>query len=171
MSLARMHSLFLPAFLVSLAILGVSLYLENIGHLLPCPQCYSQRALLGAFSLVCLCALMHRPGPTGTRLYAGLTLLCALCGAALAARHVWLQGAAMKTLGCVPAPAVETGTSLMQSFKMLVLGNQICTSLTWSFLDLTLPEWSLLAFLLLSTLPLYYLLPSFQRTFPRIVRD
>jgi disulfide bond formation protein DsbB len=26
-------------------------------------------------------------------------------------------------------------------------------SLTWSFLDLTLPEWSLLAFLLLAALP------------------
>ena len=171
MSVARMHSLFLPAFLASLAILGVSLYLENIGHLLPCPLCYSQRALLGAFSVTCLCALVQRPGPIGTRLYAGLTLLVALCGAALAARHVWLQGAAMKTLTCAPEPALGSGASLAQSLRALVMGNQSCTSLNWSFLDLTLPEWSLLGFLLLGTLPLYYLLAPLHRALPRMASD
>ena len=45
-----------------------------------------------------------------------------------------------------------------------LLGGPDCNSLTWSFLDLTLPEWSLLAFLLLAALPLSYLLAYRFRT-------
>jgi disulfide bond formation protein DsbB len=61
--------------------------------------------------------------------------------------------------GCgAPLPVVDCQlpvTHLMQRpigeiARLLLLGSPDCVSISWSFLDLTLPEWSLLAFLLLA---------------------
>ncbi|MND40733.1 disulfide bond formation protein B [compost metagenome] len=41
---------------------------------------------------------------------------------------------------------------LSQSLKIMVLGSPECTPINWSFLDLTVPEWSLLSFVLLAAL-------------------
>ncbi|MCY1443901.1 Disulfide bond formation protein B [compost metagenome] len=54
-----------------------------------------------------------------------------------------------------------------EAAKQLLLGGPDCHSLTWSFLDLTLPEWSLLAFLLLAVLPLSCLLAYRFRSLAR----
>ncbi|MCO7515322.1 disulfide bond formation protein B [Pseudomonas guariconensis] len=158
MLLARLHTFFLPAWLASLAVLAASFHLESVLGLVPCPLCFSQRFLLGLYSLVCLCAVIHHPGSSGRRAYCALALACSLGGALLAARHVWLQGGSMPLEAChVPFQQVLE-QSWGQALKMLLLGGPDCDSLTWSFLDLTLPEWSLLAFLLLSALPLSWLL-------------
>ncbi len=85
-------------------------------------------------------------------------------GALLAARHVWLQGAGSVSQGSLGPiwPVFERSWS--EAARQLLLGGQDCNSLTWSFLDLTLPEWSLLAFLLLAALPLTYLMAYRFRT-------
>jgi len=93
MPMASLRTLFIPACLASLAVLGASFYLESVLELVPCPLCFSQRLLLGIYALVCLSAALHAPGITGVRLYARAAMLSAASGALLAARHVWLQGA------------------------------------------------------------------------------
>lgn len=158
MPTASLRTLFIPACLASLAVLGVSFYLESVLGLVPCSLCFSQRVLLGVYALVCLCAALHAPGLAGVRLYARTAMLCAASGALLAARQVWLQGASDTSHLC-PVPVGRMfELSWREAARQLLLGGPDCRSLTWSFLDLTLPEWSLLAFLLLAALPLSYLL-------------
>ena len=155
---ARFRTFFLPACLAALAVLAASFRLENALGLVPCPLCFSQRLLLGVYALLCLAAVLQAPGTAGVRCYARATLGCSLAGALLAARHVWLQG----DDGAIPVCPMPIGRLFEQSWgeavRQLLLGGPDCNALTWSFIDLTLPEWSLLAFLLLAALPLSYLL-------------
>ncbi|WP_085678477.1 MULTISPECIES: disulfide bond formation protein B [unclassified Pseudomonas] len=158
MSLASLRTFFIPACLASLAVLGASFYFESALGLVPCPLCFSQRVLLGVYALVCLCMVLHAPGIAGARRYARTALLSAAGGALLAARHVWLQGASDASHLC-PLPIGRMfELSWREAARQLLLGGPDCSSLTWSFIDLTLPEWSLLAFLLLAALPLSWLL-------------
>ncbi|PYC27707.1 disulfide bond formation protein B [Pseudomonas mosselii] len=154
MSLACLRSSFLPAFLAAMAVLVASFRLENVVGLDPCALCFSQRLMLGCFALACLAAAIHAGG---RRVHAWLALLFSLGGALLAGRHVWLQAEPLPVSGChLPlAHLVERPWSeILQAF---LLGSPDCVSVTWSFLDLTLPEWSLLAFLLLAAAPLSWL--------------
>ncbi|WEK30870.1 MAG: disulfide bond formation protein B [Candidatus Pseudomonas phytovorans] len=155
---ARLRTFFLPSCLAALAVLVVSFHLENILGLVPCPLCVSQRLLLAAYALLSLAAVVQAPGAQGIRHYARATLGCSLAGALLAARHVWVQGGG----GAIPVCPLPIGRVFEQSWseaaRQFLLGGPQCSSLTWSFLDLTLPEWSLLAFLLLAVLPLRCLL-------------
>ncbi len=158
MPLARLYSPFFPALLASVVILAVVYAIEHRLGLAPCPLGYGQRIFLGAFSLTSLCAVCHAPGPFGTRVYAALTLLWAAAGALVAGRHVWLQSAVSLSDSCSPALTPLLGMPWCQAIKAMLLGSPECTTIRWSFFDLTLPEWSLLAFLLLALLPMSRLL-------------
>ncbi|WP_313454945.1 disulfide bond formation protein B [Pseudomonas sp.] len=158
MPTASPRILFVWACLASLAVLSASFYLESVIGLVPCPLCFSQRVLLGGYAAVCLGAALHDPGIAGLRLYARMALSCAAAGALLAARHVWLQGANAISPVC-PLPIGRIfEMSWREVARQLLFGGPDCSALTWSFIDLTLPEWSLLAFLLLAALPLSCLL-------------
>ncbi|MEE1865562.1 MULTISPECIES: disulfide bond formation protein B [Pseudomonas] len=156
---ACLRSMFLPALLVSALMLAVAFYLEWGLALQPCPLCYSQRICLGGFALVCLCAVVQAPGWSGSRIYAALGLFFATAGALLAARHVWLQGSPLSNVGCQPSMEYFVANMpLGQVIKAMLLGSPECVPITWSFLDLTVPEWSLLVFVLLAALLLVRLL-------------
>lgn len=159
MPLARLHSMFLPALLASALMLAAAFYLEWGMALTPCPLCYSQRMLLGSFALVCLCAVVQAPGRLGARIYAVLAMLFAAGGALLAARHVWLQSTSLPLgIGCqLPMDYVVESMPLGQLLKVMVIGSPDCVPINWSFLDLTIPEWSLLSFVLLAALLLHHL--------------
>lgn len=58
----------------------------------------------------------------------------------------------------MPLGALIEQGSLADVLHAMLLGSADCASITWSFLDLSLPEWSLLAFLLLAALALARLL-------------
>ncbi|MCI0913067.1 disulfide bond formation protein B [Pseudomonas putida] len=161
---ARLRTFFLPACLASLAVLIASIYLEITLGLVPCPLCFSQRFLLGVYAMICLCAAVHASGVAAMRQYARAALGCSAAGALLAARHVWIQGEIATSQEC-PVPFWHVlERSWGEAARQLLLGGPDCSSLTWSFLDLTLPEWSLLSFLLLAVLPLTRLMAYRFRT-------
>ncbi len=164
MPLACLRTFFFPAFLASLLTLSGALYLEFGLGLDACPLCQGQRLLLAVFSLTCLGALLHRPGNLGERLYLWAGLALTLGGSALAARHVWLQGLyAPSELSCEQSMSylLERGT-LVEWLHGLLLGSAQCAPINWSFLDLSGPEWSLLAFLGLAALVLVRLIGARQ---------
>lgn len=157
---ACLRSLFFLALLVALLVLGAAFYLEFAVGLRPCPLCQSQRFFLGAFAIVCLCALLHHRGRRLASLYAGLALGLASCGALLAWRQIWLQSHTDAAQGGCQHPLtylIEHSTA-QELVTALLLGSRECVVMTWSFLDLSVPEWSLLAFLLLAALALADLL-------------
>lgn len=154
MSLACLRSFFLPAFLASALVLCGALYLELGLGLLVCPLCQSQRLVLAAFSLLCLAGLIHRPRLRGERFYLWSCLALALSGGLLAARHVWLQGFFSHVDGpCVESMAYLTAQGTPGEWLHgLLIGSANCVPINWSFLDLSVPEWSLLGFLGLAVL-------------------
>lgn len=130
-------------------LLAMALYFQFAAGLEPCPLCISQRIMVLAVGLVMLAAVLHRPGPAGTRVYALLGCLVALGGAAISARHVWLQH--------LPADQVPAcGPGLEYMFRYLPLGDTLkamltgtgdCAKVEWSLLGLSMPAWVLLCFL------------------------
>ncbi|MBI6896748.1 disulfide bond formation protein B [Pseudomonas putida] len=154
MSLACLRSSFLPAFLAAVAVLVASFRLENVVGLDPCALCFSQRLMLGCFALACLVAALHAGA---RRWHAWLALLFASAGALLAGRHVWLQAEPLPVSGCHLPLAHLVERPWHEILQAFLLGSPDCVSVNWSFLDLTLPEWSLLAFLLLAAVPLSWL--------------
>lgn len=162
MPLACLRSFFFPAFLASFLVLCGAFYLELGLGLAACPLCQGQRFLLGAFSLTCLVALLHMPGRAIARIYLWTGLGLALAGAALAARHVWLQGLFVSPE--IPCKLsldylLEQG-SAVEWLHGLVLGSAECAPINWSFFSLSVPEWSLLAFVGLAVAVLLRLLPK-----------
>jgi len=160
MPLACLRSFFFPAFLVSFLVLSGAFYLEFGLGLVACPLCLGQRLLLGAFSLTCLGAMLHMPGRAAVRTYLWLCFGLALAGGALAARQVWLQGVFPDPeTPCVQSLAylIEQGT-LLEWLHGLLLGSAECVPINWSFFSLSVPEWSLLAFVGLALMVLLRLL-------------
>lgn len=154
MPLACLRLPFFLALVLSTLALGGAFYLEAAFGLEPCPLCQSQRVVLGGFAIVCLVALLHGAGRVAARVYSLLSLLFALGGAALASRQVWLQSQSAAPVGeCShPLSYLFEHITLRELFDTLLVSSRECVALTWSFLDLSLPEWSLLAFLLLAVL-------------------
>jgi disulfide bond formation protein DsbB len=70
----------------------------------------------------------------------------------VAARHVWLQH-----LPAEEVPACGPGLSyvfehfpLTETLKLLVSGTGECSKIDWTLLGLSIPSWTLIAFLLLA---------------------
>ena len=160
MSPTSPRSLFLLAFLASVAIKAGALVLEHYVGLAPCPLCIVQRISLILFGLVCLVAAVHGPQALGRRLYALLALLFAGFGAGTAARQIWLQGLPADQLpSCLPSLEYMLDVlPLQEMVRLLLHGTADCAEVGWTLFGLSVPEWSLLAFAGLLLLALFQLL-------------
>jgi len=137
------------AFLACLALVGASFYFEYGLNLAPCPLCIMQRLFMMILGLVFLFALLQNPARKGVRVYAFISLFMALSGAALSFRQIWLQHHPLQTNGvCVPELSYMLKyLPLTETVKILFLGTGECGEVSWKFLHLTMPAWTLVAFL------------------------
>ena len=149
--------LYLFIALACLLLLGFGYYLQFARGMDPCPLCILQRVAYLGVGLVCLVGFFHG---SATRIYAAPALVCALAGAAIAGRQVWLQH-------LPPERVPECGPGLdfiLQAFpvfdalKLIFTGSGECAETVWTFLSLSIAEWSLFWFCALSVLLLYHLL-------------
>lgn len=143
---------FLAGFLASAGALAFAYYLQYVSGLEPCPLCIFQRVAMAGVGVFCLIGLLHAPGATGHRVYAGLALLSALAGAAIAARHVWLMH-----LPADQVPACGPGLDylvdimpLTEVFATVLRGDASCATVKGAFLGISLPAWTCVYFVLLS---------------------
>jgi disulfide bond formation protein DsbB len=121
-------------------LLGFGYYLQYVQGLDPCPLCLVQRggyyAVMAAFAV----AAIHPH-----RSYAGLAALFAVGGVAAAGRQVWLQHLPPEK---VPACGPDLffmieNFPLSRTLKTLVAGTGECAVVDWTFLGLSIAEWSL----------------------------
>ncbi len=142
---------FLLGFLFCACLLLVAAWLQFGKGLEPCPLCITQRALVLLTGVVLAAAAWHNPGYLGRRIYAALAGILALVGAAVAARHVWLQHLPKEEVpACGPGLSyVFEHLPLTETLKMLVSGTGECSEIDWTLLGLSIPSWTLMAFLLL----------------------
>jgi protein dithiol:quinone oxidoreductase len=138
--------LFLLA-LVCLALVAGALYLQFFKGEDPCPLCILQRY---GYLLIAIFALLGSTSSSWRSIVIAetLVLISTLGGIAVAGRHVWLQAHPSFSCGFDKLqPIVDSlppATWLPQVFKVAGL----CETAYPPLLGLTLPQWSLVGFLL-----------------------
>ena len=137
----------LPAAACAL-LLAFGFYLQYGRGLEPCPLCLVQRGFFMAVMAVCAVAAVHRPRRLGAIIYGLLAALFAAGGATVAARQVWLQHLPPdKVPQCGPDLFfMMENFPLSRTLKTLVSGTGECAAVDWTFLRLSIAEWSLLCF-------------------------
>jgi len=147
--------------LISLGMIAVALFFQYYMELIPCPLCIVQRVIVMVLGGIFLLALLQGPKVWGRRIYGLLLTLTSIAGLIVAGRHTWLQHLPKdKIPECGPGlefwmknlPANEVIQKVFQ-------GSGECAEVVWSFLSLSIPEWSLIAFglFLLYSLKLLFL--------------
>jgi protein dithiol:quinone oxidoreductase len=131
--------------LVCALLLGFGYYLQYVKGLDPCPLCLVQRGFFYAVLVVFAVAAVHAPVGSGRIVYAGIAGLFALGGAAAAGRQVWLQHLPPeKVPQCGPdLYFMLENFPLARTLKTLVAGTGECAVVDWTFLGLSIAEWSL----------------------------
>ena len=143
---------FAAATLMCTVLLGFGYYLQYVRGLEPCPLCLLQRGFFYAVLLTFLVAALHGPRGKGGIAYGVLGGLFAAGGAAVASRQVWLQHLpADKVPQCGPDLFfMLENFPLSQTLKKLVSGTGECAVVDWTFLGLSIAEWSLAWFVALA---------------------
>ena len=153
----------LAGFLACAALIAFALYSQFQLGLLPCPLCIFQRVAFAALGLVFLLAGLHAPrGAGGRRTYGVLALVAAAAGLYVAGRHVWIQHLPADQ---VPMCGPDLGFLLdampvASVIRTVLTGAGECAKVDWTFLGLSMPEWSLGWFVALT---LWVLVVMFRR--------
>ena len=140
---------FALAALACALLLAYGYFLQHVQGLEPCPLCLVQRAFFYAVLAVCLAGAWHGRWP---RFYSSVAGVFAAGGAAAAARQVWLQHLpADKVPQCGPDLFfMLENFPLSRTFNTLFSGTGECAVVDWTFLGLSIAEWSLLWFVALA---------------------
>jgi protein dithiol:quinone oxidoreductase len=143
----------LAGFLACAGMLAFGYYLEFAVGLEPCPLCILQRIMLLATGVAFLAAAIHHPARrVGARIYAGAIVLCAVTGAAVSARHSWIQHLPEdQRPACGPSLDFMLSTfGPVKSLGRILRGSGECGKVDWTLLSFSIPEWTLAAFLALA---------------------
>jgi protein dithiol:quinone oxidoreductase len=146
--------------LACVAMLAFGLYLQHAVGLEPCPMCIVQRYALVAVALAAgIAASLPRRGAhlAGT----GLMGVAAISGAFVAARQSWLQWNPPEILSCGrDFYGMIESFPLKRVIPMIFKGSGDCSAVDWTFLGLSIANWSFLCF---STIALLAVLLLVQR--------
>jgi disulfide bond formation protein DsbB len=150
--------LLLAISLLCLSLLAFGLYLQHGVGLEPCPMCIVQRYAL--LLLAVLSALLAWPGQRLAHAVGSLLglLLCAF-GAFVAARQSVLQWWPPEFASCSRDfyGMIET-FPLRRAIPMIFQGSGDCTAIDWTFLGLSIANWSFVAFVAMGLALLFGLL-------------
>lgn len=134
--------------LAIVSILFARVYLQGFLGLDACPLCMTQRVFVVLWGLIALVGAVHNPSGWGGRVYGALCGLAAWAGAAVAARHVWLQHLPEDQ---VPACGPSLGYMLenlpfQDTLSIVLAGDGNCAEIAWTFLGFSIPEQTLAVF-------------------------
>ncbi|MES2383080.1 MAG: disulfide bond formation protein B [Pseudomonadota bacterium] len=128
------------------AMLAFGLYLQHVVGLEPCPMCIVQRYALILVAIVTgLTAFASKKGLLMTGAF--VTLLLAGFGAFVAARQSFLQWYPPEVASCGRDfyGMIET-FPLQRVIPMIFKGSGDCSKIDWTFLGLSIANWSFLCF-------------------------
>jgi disulfide bond formation protein DsbB len=146
-----------------IAMLAFAVYLQLVGGLEPCPMCIVQRyALILVAVFSGLAAMSRRKGLqiTGSL----LALLMALGGAYTAARQTLLQWHPPEFASCGRDiyGMIET-FPLQRVIPMIFRGSGDCSKVDWTFLTLSIANWSFICFAGFALLLVILVVRTFRR--------
>lgn len=138
-------------FLVCAGLYAYALFVQFQLGIEPCPLCIFQRIVFIVMALFFLAGAIHDPRAVGRRIYAVVLLLTACIGVGIAARHIWVQHQPPDPLaGCAPGwNYMVQNFPLSKTLKMVFTGEADCAQITWTFLGLSMPGWTLICYVLL----------------------
>ena len=133
------------------AMLFAVLYLENTLYLDPCPLCILDRVVIIALGVIFFIAWLHGPRTIFTKVYGLLGIVLSSIGIALASRHIWLQNLPKDQVPeCGPDLYYMLETlPIFDVLKKTLTGSGSCADISWTFANLTIPEQTLILFVIL----------------------
>lgn len=144
LSARRFHGLVAFA---AFALLAVAFYMEYQMGLEPCPLCMLQRIVFFCVGVVSLVSALTA-SEKARKVFAWIVVVLSFAGAALAIRHLYLQSLPTDEL-----PACLPGLSYMfevfpwqEIMQAMVMGTGECGDVVWTFLGISIPGWTLVAF-------------------------
>lgn len=140
--------------LVCIGLLAYAFYMEYVLLLEPCPLCWLQRFVFMGFGAAFLICAIQNPRAWGRYIYVLAFGALMITGVGLAGRHLWLQ-----SLPVEAQPECGLGITHMLDAKPLTdviawaaSGTGECAQIQWSFLGVSIPGWTFLAFVVLGVL-------------------
>lgn len=141
------------------ALIAIALFMQYQMDLIPCALCMTQRVFIIAIGLVAFIAWLHN-SPRGITTYPIMGIIFTLIGAGFSMRHIWLQSLP-EDLAPACGPSLSyllENVPFLEALSVLLQGDGNCAKSVWSFLGLTIPGWTLVAFvglLIINSLNLY----------------
>lgn len=137
-------------FAACVALIASALVMQHVFELEPCPLCIFQRISFMAAGVLFLAgALINPTGKGGKSAISGLTLVALITGMGLAIRHIWLQN-----LPPSEVPSCGPGLDYMLEvlpftsvISQVLSGSGECAEISWTFLGLSIPWWTLFAYI------------------------
>ncbi len=131
----------------------IAMYMENVMGLEPCPLCMTQRLFFAMTGLIALFAFIHSPADWGKSVYGFVCAAFAFGGGGFAIRQIYLQHLPEDQ---VPACGPSLGY-MLEVFPMseviteMLSGDGNCAEVVWQdpVIGMSIPEWSLVGFIML----------------------
>ena len=148
-------------FLICTTLIGYALYLQLVINLLPCPFCIAQRIAYWLVGLTAIFAFIHNPRGLGRKIYYSFITVFSLSGLVLALHHSWIIRYP-ETFQCGISAEEEflNTLSIANWWPSMFEANGDCTDVKWEFMALTIPNWSVIFFLLILITSVYMLFTS-----------
>ena len=148
MPLPNIRMTFLLIFLGCTGLMLVGYYMQYVMGLEPCALCMTQRVFIVAVGVMGLLGFLINPQGAGRKVIATLGGLLAVAGGYFSSRQIYLQNLPEDQ---VPAcgPSVDyllDNFPLMEALEVLLRGDGNCAEVSWSFLGVSIPGWTLVAF-------------------------
>lgn len=138
--------------------MAIALYVQYVDHIEPCLLCMLQRVFYVALGLTALVAALHYRARFARYLYNWLALIFTLLGLLAAGRQVWLQHlppSSQANSFCLPGyKYLIENQAWSVLFKAIFSNAPDCAKISWTFLRLSMAEWSLVLFIVLLLLVL-----------------
>jgi disulfide bond formation protein DsbB len=149
--------------------LAFGMYLQHVVGLEPCPMCIVQR-----YALILVAIFSALAGATARnglqKAWGGLSLIATLGGGYTAANQSWLQIHPPEFASCGRDiyGMIET-FPLQRAIPMIFRGSGDCTKVDWTFLGLSIANWSLICFVVFALVFLGLLLGRGNRPAKRFL--
>ncbi|MEH6551880.1 MAG: disulfide bond formation protein B [Pseudomonadales bacterium] len=162
MTLPRPRLINLLIFIATSGLMSVGFIMEHQMGLEPCPLCMTQRIFIVLTGFFGLLAFLHNPGLRGTQIYGTATLLSALTGGGFSIRQLYLQSLPEDLVpACGPSLSYILDTfPLAHALKLMLTGDGNCAEVAWTFMGISIPGWTLVAFAALAGISIWQIVRS-----------
>ena len=157
----------LIVFLLVGVLIGYAAYSIKILGLEACTLCITQQFFYCVIGVISFIAFLHNPLGSHVRLYSGFIFLCAIAGAWIAGRQVWLQSLPEDEVPLCGPPLeyIIDVFPFSDVLNALFMGDGNCAEIPWQFLGLSMAGWSFIWFGVIITLSLLAIKKSINLQF------